>query len=190
MQLNLVTKIQFIWIVPCSFSIDVILLLLLEAEKVLLLLVISLTVKRVSFVTQRRHTRAVVSALRWYHGVLRLPLTHWGRVMYICVSKLAIIDSDNGLSPGRRQAIILTNVGILLIGPLGTNFSEILIETDTISFKKIHLKMSSRNRRPFCLGLNVLSSYSAIWDEVVTPFIGHRAIWAVLPVCRNFYVFL
>ena len=38
-----------------------------------------------------------------------------------------MIGSGNGLSPGRRQAIILTNDGILLIGPLGTN-SEILIE--------------------------------------------------------------
>ena len=55
-------------------------------------------------------------------------LTHWGRVTHICVSKLTIIGSDNGLSPGRRQAIIWTNAGILLIGPLRTNFSEILIE--------------------------------------------------------------
>ena len=48
---------------------------------------------------------------------------------YICVSKLTIIGSDNGLSPDRRQAIIWTNAGLsLLIGPLGTNFSEILIE--------------------------------------------------------------
>ena len=38
-----------------------------------------------------------------------------------------IIGSDNGLSPGRHQAIIWTNDGILLIGTLGTNFSEILI---------------------------------------------------------------
>ena len=42
---------------------------------------------------------------------------------HICVSKLTNIGSDNGLSPGRRQAIIWTNAGILLIGPLGTNFS-------------------------------------------------------------------
>ena len=47
---------------------------------------------------------------------------------YICVSKLTSVGSDNGLSPGRRQAIISTNAGILLIGPLETNFSEILIE--------------------------------------------------------------
>ena len=55
-------------------------------------------------------------------------LTHWGRVTHICVSKLIIIGSDNGFAPTRRQAIIWTNAGILLIGPLGTNFSEILIE--------------------------------------------------------------
>ena len=55
-------------------------------------------------------------------------LTHWGRVTHICVNKPTTIGSDNGLSPGRRQAIIRTNAGILLIGPLGTNFSEILIE--------------------------------------------------------------
>ena len=36
-------------------------------------------------------------------------LTHWGRVTHICVSKLTIIGSDNGLSPDRRQAIIWTN---------------------------------------------------------------------------------
>ena len=83
-------------------------------------------------------------------------LTHWGRVTLICVSKLTIIGSDNGLSPDRRQAIILTNAGILLIGPWETNFSEILIGIHTFSFKKIHLKMSSAKWRPLCLGLNVL----------------------------------
>ena len=84
-------------------------------------------------------------------------LTHWGRVTHICVGILTIIASDNGLSPGRRQAIIWTNDGILLIGPLGTNFNEILIEIHTFLFKKMHLKMSSAKRRPFCLGLNVLN---------------------------------
>ena len=88
---------------------------------------------------------------------MSVGLTHWGRVTHICVGNLTIIGSYNGLSPGRRQAIIWTNVGILLIGPLGTNFSEILIEIHTLSFKKIHLKMSSGKWRPFCLGLNVLT---------------------------------
>ena len=83
-------------------------------------------------------------------------LTHWGRVTHICVSKHTIIGSDNGLSPDRRQAIIWTNAGLVLIGPLGTNFSEILNEILTFSFKKMRLKVSSAKRRPFCLGLNVL----------------------------------
>ena len=76
---------------------------------------------------------------------------------HICVSKLTIIGSDNGLSPGRRQAIIWTNAGILLILTLGTNFSEILSEIRAFSFKKMHLKMSSAKWRRFCLGLNVLT---------------------------------
>ena len=37
---------------------------------------------------------------------------------------LTIIGSDNGLSPGRHQAIIWTNAGIFLIGPLGTNYND------------------------------------------------------------------
>ena len=86
-------------------------------------------------------------------------LTHWGRVTHICVGNLTIVGSDNGLSPGRRQAITWTNVGIWLIGPLGTNFCEMLIEIHAFSFKKIHMKMSSGNWRPFCLGLNVLTMY-------------------------------
>ena len=63
-----------------------------------------------------------------------------------------------GLSPGRRQAIIWTNAGILLIGPLGTNFSEVLIEIHIFSFKKMRLKVSSAKWRPFCFGLNVLKT--------------------------------
>ena len=83
-------------------------------------------------------------------------LTHWGRVTHICVGNLTIIGSDNGLSPGRRQAIIWTNAGILLIGPLGTNFDEIVIGIQTFSLKKIYLKMSSGKWRPLTFGLIVL----------------------------------
>ena len=85
-------------------------------------------------------------------------LIHWGQATHIWVSKLTIIGSDNGLSPDRHQAIIWTNTGLLLIGPLGTNFSEILIAILTFSFKKMRLKVSSAKRRPFCLGLNVLKN--------------------------------
>ena len=83
-------------------------------------------------------------------------LTHWGRVTYIYVGELTIIGSDNGLSHGRHQAIIRINAGILLIEPLGTNFSEILIGIQRFSFTKMRVKMSSAKWRPFCHGLNVL----------------------------------
>ena len=72
----------------------------------------------------------------------------------MCVGNLTIIGSDNGLSPCQRQAIILTNAGILLIGHLGTNFSKILITIFTFSFTKMHFKLSSAK---FCLSLNVLN---------------------------------
>ena len=85
-------------------------------------------------------------------------LTHWGRVTHICVSNLTITGSDNSLSPGRRQAIIWTNAEILLIGPLGTDFSEMWIAIEAFSFKNKHLQMSFGKCRPFCLGLNVFKS--------------------------------
>ena len=110
-------------------------------------------------------------------------LTHWGRVMYICVSKLTSIGSDNGLSPGRRQAIIRSNAGIALIGPFETNCSEILIEVQTFSLKKIRLKMSSAKCRPFCLSLNVLmpntvyTLFITMVADVLRPNIFVDIIW-------------
>ena len=115
---------------------------------------------------------------------------------HICVGNLIIIGSDNGLSPGRCQAITWTNAAILLIGPLGTNLSEILIKIHTFSFRKMHLKMSSGKWQPFCLALNVLTDdvcgiiwggfykngltwipafisnnvSSGVWDEIIFPF--------------------
>ena len=83
-------------------------------------------------------------------------LTHWGRVMHICVSNLTIIGSDNGWAPGQHQAIIWTNAGIFSIGPSGTNFSEILIEIHTFLFKNMHLKKLSAKWQSFRLCLNVL----------------------------------
>ena len=77
--------------------------------------------------------------------------THLGRVTHICVGKLSIIGSENGLSPSRRQAIIWTNAGLLSIGTLQTYFSEILIKIQQFSLKKMHLKMSSVKRRLCCL---------------------------------------
>ena len=102
--------------------------------------------------------------------------THWGRVMHICISKLTIIGSDNGLLPGWHQAIIWTNAGILLIWSLGTNFSEMSIEIYTFSFKKMHLKMSSGKWWPFCLTLNVVNIASG------------KGLWLVTHLAPNHYL--
>ena len=83
-------------------------------------------------------------------------LTHWGRVTHICVCKLIIIGSDNGLSPDQHQAIIWTNAELLSIGPLPTYFSENLIKMQQFSLKKMHVKMSSAKWRLSCPSLNVL----------------------------------
>ena len=96
------------------------------------------------------------------------------RVTHICVSNLSITGSNNGLSPGWRQAIIWPNAGILLIRPLGTNFSEILIEINTFSFKKMRFKMSSEKWQPFCLSLNVLIMNSRS-ESPLTPVLHYLA---------------
>ena len=97
-----------------------------------------------------------VSDMYRLSSVMVFPVlsTYWGLVTHKWVQ--IIIGSDNGLSPDRRQAINWTNAGILLIGRLGTNVSKILIEIHISSFKKMHLKMSSRKWRPFWIGLNML----------------------------------
>ena len=93
---------------------------------------------------------------------------------HICISELNIIGSDNGLSPGRHQASIWTNAGILLIGYSGTNFSEILITIQTFSFKKMHLKLMSGKLLPFFLSLNELSVVASC-EKVFMPWIHNVA---------------
>ena len=95
-----------------------------------------------------------------YLSIPQSQLTNWGRVTHICVDKLIIIGSDNGLSSDRCQAIIWTNVGLLSIGPLQAYFSENLIKIQQFSLNKMHMKMSSAEWRPSCLGLNVLRHIS------------------------------
>ena len=72
--------------------------------------------------------------------------------MHIYVGHQTIIGSDNGLSPGRHQAINhLNQCWNVVIGPLGSNFSGILIEIRMFSFKKMHLKTYLQNGGPFVL---------------------------------------
>ena len=63
--------------------------------------------------------------------------------MHICISKLIIIGSDNGLSPSRRQVIIWTSEGMLLIWQFDTKFNELLMEMDVFSFERMQLNMAS-----------------------------------------------
>ena len=117
--------------------------------------------KAVHIMTSSRHQ--YVAARYWAHlrqriewnGILFsanhcITLTHWGWVTHICVSELTIIGSDNGLSPGRRQAIIWTSAGILLIGPLGHVYRNSYNFIQENPFENVW------KWRPFCLGLNVL----------------------------------
>ena len=107
-----------------------------------------------------------VQVLDFNGSLTAVELTHLGRVTHICVSKLTIIGSDNGLSPGWRQAIIWTNAGILLTRTLETNFSEILSKIRALSFKKMELKMSSA-KWPQCVNGEDEQLHSTVYVGVI-----------------------
>ena len=119
-------------------------------------------------------TRNCLTRTRVIYALLVRLLTHWGRVTRICDSKFTIIGSDNGLSPGRRQAIIWTNAGILLIGTLGTNFRETLIDIYTFSFRKCIWK--------YCLWNGAILSRPQCVNTQKTPYIAlrRRVYWVCL----------
>ena len=95
---------------------------------------------------------------------------------HIFVSKITIIGSDNGLAPGRRQAINWTNAGISFIRTVRTNLSEMLNEIHTFSFKNMHLKMSAKWRQ-FCLGLNVLRNRKVKTYMYMYRVISQHGLW-------------
>ena len=74
-------------------------------------------------------------------------------------SNLTIIGSYNGLSPDWHQAITWTNTGILSIGPLGLNFSE--IKKSYIFIKENAIEFTLVKQQPFCLSLNVLIMFTS-----------------------------
>ena len=89
--------------------------------------------------------------------IYSFPLSHWNRMTHTCISKITIIGSDNGLSPGQCQAIFWTNAGIL--SNPGNKFQWNLNEIHTFSLKEMHLKMPFAKWLHFCQGLNVLLCY-------------------------------
>ena len=99
---------------------------------------------------------------------------------HICVSKLTINGSDNGLSPGRRQAIIWTNAGILLLWTLRNKLKWNLNRNSHIFInRKRLLKMSSGRWRPFCLGLHVLKKglHTTLKYQLFAVTMKHRHPW-------------
>ena len=86
--------------------------------------------------------------------------THRSWVTYICVGNLTTIGSDKGLSPGQRQAITWTNVGILLIGPPRNKLQWNVYRNSYIFTQENSFEIVVCKWRPFCLGLNVLTHRS------------------------------
>ena len=91
---------------------------------------------------------------------------------HICVGNLTMIASDNGLSPGRRQANIWTNAGILLTRTLGTKLGEILSEIHKFSFKNMHLKTLSAKWWSVCFGLDVITENGAWRSNKHVVYVG------------------
>ena len=123
------------------------------------------------------------------YGPPTLVLTHWGRVTHICVSKLTIIGSDNGLLPGRHQAIIWINAGILLIVPLGTNFISILYRNSNIfiqenEFENGVCEMASILSQPQCVMWELHESTFRITGSLVWRicYSGGKPQWEVLDI--------
>ena len=84
---------------------------------------------------------------------------------HICVTGLneasvnkTTAGSDNGVEQNKRQDIIWTNVGLLLIRPLETKFSKILFKLQQVWCKKILLKFVVWQKVDIFLSLNVLTS--------------------------------
>ena len=81
-------------------------------------------------------------------GTSTYVLTHWGRMTCICIRKLTIIGSD--------YLAQCWNIGDFYL-------ANIFIQ------EWIHLKLSSHNWRPFCLGLNVIPTQDALpWIAITT----------------------
>ena len=93
-----------------------------------------------------------------------IPTNHWtlesfvpdhrARVMHICGSKLVHHCFQIMGAPAQRHAIIWTNIGLLLIGPLVTKFCEHWIKIQQFLYEERYFKMPSVKWRHFRLVLN------------------------------------
>ena len=85
-------------------------------------------------------------------------LTRWGRVTHICVGKLTIIGSDNGLSPG-RYSHYLNQCWNIVNWTLRNKFQWNFNRNSNIFIYENRMKISSAKWRSFCPCLNVLTHY-------------------------------
>ena len=123
--------------------------------------------------------------------IVTLKLTHWGRVTHICVGKLTIIGSDNGLLPDRHQAIIWTNAGILLIGPLGKKHqwnlnrnSNIFIQEN--AFESVACETVAILSRPECVNyIFWWNDLDIIHSQFVRMQVGSRSISKITTAYGN-----
>ena len=128
-------------------------------------------------------------------SIMKCCLSHWGRVTHTCVGNLTITGSDNGLSPGWCQAIIWTNTGILLIGPLRTNFSENSIKILKFSFKKNTLASvvceTIFSWSQWVKTVSCICWCYAMWERRLEPITipSYFFRWGMSPVdfCLNYY---
>ena len=66
---------------------------------------------------------------------------------------------------------------LLSIGPLGTNFSEILIKIQNVLFTKLHLNISSAKWRPFCPGGDELITMLLVKQAPAQPDLTEHTWW-------------
>ena len=103
----------------------------------------------------------------------------------------------HGLSLDRRQSITWINAVILLIGTLGTNFSEIFSEIHTFPFKKMH-ELKNKSRCHFHTNTRVVSwsdrSKLMTWDEFIAGLLttwleglGRKAKTKLLSILQGNY---
>ena len=109
--------------------------------------------------------------------IIPYQFTHWSRAVHM---RWAIINADYGWAPVRRQAITLTNDGLMSTEPGGTNFTDIVIQKKNIT--KIILDISfAQSSGPFVPAFCVTSNHfdpgpvdrhNEHWHIVISDHVG------------------
>ena len=93
----------------------------------------------------------------FHNRKMSIAIAHWGRVTHICVDKLIIIGSDNGLSPDRRQASHYLNQCSIIVNWILANIFQWKFNQNTAIFiedyarENVVCEMASTLSRPQCV---------------------------------------